>query len=76
MITLTEDDDKSRLFFEAKLHTVLQRNLDMDMYSDEKDEETGKSDKDLMAELFVIVLGTAKIQVKNRLILKRFYLCA
>jgi len=62
MITLTEDDDKSRLFFEAKLHTVLQRNLDMDMYSDEKDEETGKSDRDLMAELFVMILGTAQIQ--------------
>ena len=74
MITLTEDDDKSRLFFEAKLHTVLQRNLDMDMYSDEKDEETGKSDRDLMAELFVMILGTAQIQVKNRLLLKRFYL--
>ena len=63
MITLTEDDDKSRLFFEAKLHNVLQSNLDIGMYSEEKDEETGKADKDLMAELFVMVLGTAQIQV-------------
>ena len=63
MITLTEDDDKSRLFFEAKLHNVLQSNLDINMYSEEKDEETGKADKELMAELFVMVLGTAQIQV-------------